>query len=1141
MAEFIHLRTHSAYSLLEGAIKVKDLIKLAHDHKMPAVAITDTNNLFGCLEFSLSASGGGIQPIIACQLNIDHGLTPKNGEKVLDQILLYAKNRTGYENLIKLLSVAYLEAPSGEDPHITQKQLEEPGRTEGLIALSGGYLGGVGRFLLEKNHTTAEKLFKSLKTLFPENFYVEISRHGLPEEAKTEEKFISLAYKHDVPLVATNHVFFAEENMFEAHDALLCVAEGKYIVDQNRRHVTPHHRFKSVDEMKALFEDLPEAIQNTVVIAKRCSYVPQIVSPILPPFATDSGHTEEEELAHQAKEGLIKRLESQVFPLGGDKEEIQKKYLDRLEHELKIINKMGYPGYFLIVADFIKWAKEKEIPVGPGRGSGAGSLVAWSLTITDIDPIRFGLLFERFLNPERVSMPDFDVDFCQERRDEVISYVQDRYGKDHVAQIITFGTLQARAVLRDVGRVLQMPYGQVDRICKLVPSNPANPVTLKEALDSEVQLQEAQNSEEAVKKLMGMAMKLEGLYRHASTHAAGVVIGDRPLEKLVPLYRDPRSTMPVTQFSMKYVELAGLVKFDFLGLKTLTVMAKTVEFLKKRDIDVNISTIPLEDKKTFDLLKNVDTTGVFQLESAGMRDVVRKLQPDRFEEIIALVALYRPGPMDDIPRYIACKHGEEEVVYPHPMLENILRETFGVMVYQEQVMQIAQVMAGYSLGEADLLRRAMGKKIKKEMDAQRKIFIEGSVKNGVDGKKADQIFDQIAKFAGYGFNKSHSAPYGLLAYQTAYLKANYPVEFVAALMTLDITNTDKLNIYRQELDHMEIPLLPPDINKSEANFSVEKVGDGYGVRYAFAALKNVGEAAMEAIVAERSRKGPYKNLEDFAKRLPAKTLNKRQFEQLISAGTFDSLNSNRRQIFNHIDVLLKLASSESEQRASNQKSLFGGIEEKRQMITFENVEDWPSLERLRHEFDAIGFYLTAHPLEAYQQEFDAMGLITSRELMEAEDGAKRLAGIVLVIQERTSKNGNRFAFVQFSDPRGVFEVTMFSEILGRLRSFLQPGSPFVVDVSVRRDGENVRLTCSNAEPLEEALSGKREIITLYLKSEAQILSLKKVLEKEKKGASQIKLILETPHKPIEIILPETYSLSLEARAKLSTYKQEQAA
>ncbi|HEY5598690.1 MAG TPA: DNA polymerase III subunit alpha, partial [Kiloniellales bacterium] len=988
-AGFVHLRVHSAYSLLEGAIKIPDLIDLCRRHGMPAVAVTDTGNLFGALEFAFAARAAGVQPIIGCQIGVRREpaeTASANGTRPApDALVVLVQTEQGYRNLMKLVSRAYLETAPGEPPQVGLADLAELGG--GLLALTGGPAGSVGRRLLDGQMQAAEEGLDALARIFPGRLYVEIMRHSLEEESRIEERLIDLAYAHDLPLVATNGVFFADADFYEAHDALLCIAQGTYVGEKERRRLTPEHRFKSAEEMLALFADLPEATANTLAIARRCAYFPEAVSPILPAFPTEAGRSEAEELRIRAEAGLQRRLEGQVFTPDMDeatRAAVAHRYHERRDYELGVISQMGFPGYFLIVADFIQWAKQQGIPVGPGRGSGAGSVVAWALTITDLDPLRWGLLFERFLNPERISMPDFDIDFCQDRRDEVIRYVQQKYGRDRVAQIITFGKLQARAALRDVGRVLQMPYGQVDRICKLVPNNPANPVSLREAIDGEPRLQDMRREDESVARLLAISLQLEGLYRHASTHAAGVVIGDRRLDELVPLYRDPRSDMPVTQFNMKFVESAGLVKFDFLGLKTLTVLSRACDLIAERGDAMDLSRIPLDDTRTYAMLGHGDTVGVFQMESSGMRDVLKRLKPDCFEDLIAVVALYRPGPMDSIPSYISRKHGEEAVDCLYPSLEGILKETFGVMVYQEQVLQIAQELAGFTLGGADLLRRAMGKKIRSEMEAQRKTFINGAVARGVPEAKAAQIFEQINKFAGYGFNKCHAAPYALVAYQTAYLKANYPVEFFAASMTLDMGNTDKLNVFRQELDRLGVPLLPPDINRSRADFGVEDVAGsgapGLGIRYALGAVKNVGGAAMATLVAEREAGGPFASVADFTQRLDPRGVNKRQIENLICAGAFDGIERNRRRLFEAAETIVRTAAAAANDRASAQESLFGGAGGPPPELPLPMVEDWPAMLRLRHEFDAIGFYLSAHPLDAYGRSLQRLRVLHAGDL-----------------------------------------------------------------------------------------------------------------------------------------------------------------
>lgn len=1126
-SDFIHLRLHSAYSLAEGAIFVKKLPTLCVQNGMPAVAITDTNNLFGALEIAMACADKGVQPIVGIQLDI----AVENVPEVYPLVLL-ATSETGYRNLLKLVSRSYLREDKADIFHVKLSEL--PPFAEGLICLTGGSDGLLGQLICNHPECDLETLH-FLRRIFPNHLYLEITRHGLSHEHKTEPQFLSWAQEYNIPLVATNNVFFDQPDMFEAHDALLCIAGGSYVDQEVRRRATKQHYFKTAQEMKDLFSDLPEATQNTVHIARRCHFMPTAQKPILPRF--DCGEkTEDETLRLQAHQGLEKRLEREVYPRFEQSQHAQLKldYAARLEYELGIIQKMGFPGYFLIVSDFIQWAKNHNIPVGPGRGSGAGSLVAWATSITDMDPIRFGLIFERFLNPERVSMPDFDVDFCQDRRDEVISYVCEKYGKERVAHIITFGKLQARAVLRDVGRVLQMPYGQVDRISKLVPSNPANPVTLDQALDMEPELRKMYKSEEDVKRLIDLGMKLEGLYRHASTHAAGVVIGERPLEELVPLYYDERSILPATQFNMKYVETAGLVKFDFLGLKTLTVIEHAAALIRAREPGFMIQTIALDDSKTFELLGRVEVVGVFQLESAGMRDVLRKLQPDRFEDLIALVALYRPGPMDDIPRYLACKHGEEEVTYLHPKLEPILAPTYGVMVYQEQVMKIAQELGGYTLGAADLLRRAMGKKIKSEMDEQRAIFTRGAIENGVDKKTASLIFDQMAKFAGYGFNKSHAAPYALLAYQTAYLKANYPREFFASTMTLDMHNTDKLNTYRSDMELYDMTLLPPDINASTPYFTVENKD----IRYGLAGLKNVGAAAMQLLVDEREKAGPFVSLPDFAKRVDSRVTNKRQMESLIAAGAFDAFQKNRRQIFESIDMLSRYGQTYQSEKKQKQTLLFGGAKEDQTTLPFQltDVTDWPNLERLQKEFDALGFYLSSHPLDVYAPTLKKLSIAPSYTLPERATSSIQtiyLAGIMLSKQERTSKTGNKFAFATFSDNYGLFEVTFFSDILAKSRDLLVPGTPLYITANIRLDGESVRLSAQLLQRLDDKMEGHS--VQLEVDDGVCVDTLVACLKGMKKGAAQVRFIIKTKDLPdIAMQLPQRYKIGGSERSLLDS-------
>jgi DNA polymerase-3 subunit alpha len=1143
-ADFVHLRVHSAYSLSSGAIKIKDLVALCRRHAMPAVAIADSGNLFGALEFAMAAREAGVQPIIGCELGIrraesEGGRAGRIGPALPpDTLVLLAQSEAGYRNLLKLVSQSHLESAPGEAPQLDLAAFD--GRTDGVICLAGGPKGPVGRLIGDSQTAAAEAMLAQLADLFPGRLYVELQRHNTVAEERIDAALIELALAHDLPLVATNDVHFAERDGYEAHDVLLCIAQGTTLADGSRKRLTPEHYFKSASEMRIAFADVPEACDNTLVIAQRCAFMPESREPILPPFNNASGRDETAELRDAAAAGLERRLKQALDPSldVARREAAAAPYRERLAYELEIIVKMGFAGYFLIVAEFIQWAKSQGIPVGPGRGSGAGSLVAWALTITDLDPLQLGLLFERFLNPERVSMPDFDIDFCQDRRDEVIRHVQERYGADRVAQIITFGKLQARAVLRDVGRVLGMPYGQVDRICKLVPNNPAAPVGLQQAIDGEPMLQQMRDDDPQVARLMEIALQLEGLYRHASTHAAGVVIGDRPLDELVPLYRDPRSSMPVTQFSMKYVEAAGLVKFDFLGLKTLTVLAKARDLLAARGVSLDLGNLPLDDAKTYRLLARGETIGVFQLEGAGMRDTLKKLDADRFEDIVAVNALYRPGPMENIPRYIAVKHGNERPEYMHPDLEPILDETQGIIIYQEQVMEIAKVLSGYSLGSADLLRRAMGKKIKAEMEAQRKQFIDGAKAHGVSDTLAEYIFDQVAKFAGYGFNKSHAAAYALVAYQTAYLKANYPVEFMAASMTLDLGNTDKLNVFRQECDRLGIKLLPPDVNRSEVGFAVEAAGEAGAIRYALAAVKGVGAAAMEQIVAERAAHGPFTDLGDFAARLDPKHFNKRQFESLVKAGAFDAIAPNRAQAFAAIELLLRHANAAANERASQQVNLFGGDAGPVAPPPLPAATDWPLAERLQKEFEAIGFYLSSHPLNPYGKSLARLGVLRFADLAQRPAGAEsrvKLAGVIIGSKERTSARGNRFAFLQVSDMSGAYEVVAFSEVLRDSRALIESGQPLLITADVRIDGDSFRLTAQRIEPLDKVAAGAAAGLRVVVEAEEALPGVRRTVAAESGGRGRVSVVVALDEaREVEIALPGGFKVTPRLAAALQT-------
>ncbi len=1130
LSSFIHLRVHSSYSLAEGAIVPKDMVALCKKHKMPAVAITDSGNMFGSLEFSLAASGEGIQPIIGCIVAID--INPKeqkiHGTPVFDRILLIAKNEIGYANLLEIVSKTYLDTQGEAKPHIHIDALKA--KSDGIIVLTGGVKGPIGRLLLEKQSKEAEAVLLSLHEAFGDRLYIELMRHGDEQEDKIEQAQIDLAYKHNIPLVATNDVYFAGSNMHMAHDALLCIADGSYLSEKNRRKVSPECYFKTTRQMKELFADIPEAIENTNIIARRCSVMSKTHEPMLPSFPCEEGRNEADELRAMAHAGLKVRL-----GIDDETPDEYKKYFDRLDFELDVIIDMKFPGYFLIVSDFMKWSKANDIPVGPGRGSGAGSVVAWSLQITDLDPLRFGLLFERFLNPERVSMPDFDIDFCQERREEVIRYVQKKYGHDKVAQIITFGKLQAKAVIRDVGRVLQMPYGQLDKISKMIPFNPIDPVTLSKAIAMDRVLQKMQKEEKDIAQLLDIGLKLEGLNRHASTHAAGVVIGDRPLYKLVPIYRDPRSDMPVSGYSMKYSESAGLVKFDFLGLKTLTVISKACKFIAKRGVDIDIAKIPIDDKKTFQMLSAGDSVGVFQLESAGMRDTLRKLRPDNIDDIIALISLYRPGPMDNIPSYIARKHGTEEPDYLDPMLEDVLKETHGVIIYQEQVMQIAQVMGGYSLGGADLLRRAMGKKIAAEMDKQRQVFVEGAIANKVDKAKASGIFDLVAKFAGYGFNKSHAAAYAMISYQTGYLKANYPVEFMAASMNLEINDTDKINIFRQEVVSQKIQILMPDINQSLPYFTPETAKNGdFAIRFGLGALKNVGIAAMEQVQREREENGDYKDIFDFSARVGF-AVNKRQLEHLVKSGAFDLLHDNRKQIYEQIETILRYGAVVLEEKNSSQSNLFGNAgEDAMAKPALPKLEDWDEKERLTGGFEAVGFYLGKHPLTAYKAILEKLKVTSSADMEGFSDGNHliKIAGVVTSKKIRSSPRG-RFATINLSDAKGMYEVSIFNEdLLSDAQDLLENGSMLLINAEARKDDGGVRLITNDLEYLEEAVDNYSVSVKIFLENASETDKIKDVIGENGKGRSKVVINIKQSGYDVEIILPGVYPVGISGLPQL---------
>ncbi|CTQ33502.1 DNA polymerase III subunit alpha [Jannaschia rubra] len=1155
---FIHLRVHTEYSLLEGAVRLKTLPDLVARAGMPAVAVTDTNNMFAALEAATSLAGRGIQPIMGCQIDVMHDpAAPGEKPRRPAPIVLLAKDETGYGNLMKLNSCLYLARPEMV-PQVTLEELAAHG--EGLICLSGGPDGAIGRLVADGQEAKAEAVLGHLHAIYGDRLYMELQRHRVPEP--TERFHVEQAYARGIPLVATNDVYFDDAAMHEAHDAFLCIAEGAYVDQQApRRRVTPRHNFATQAEMAALFADLPEALENTVEIARRCAFRAYGRDPILPRFAED----EVEELRRQSVEGLRARLA--VIPHAAPVEDYEK----RLDYELGVIEGMGFPGYFLIVADFIKWAKDQQIPVGPGRGSGAGSLVAYALTITDLDPLRYGLLFERFLNPERVSMPDFDIDFCMDRREEVIHYVQDRYGRDRVGQIITFGAMLSKAAVRDVGRVLGMPYGQCDQLSKMIPVEGVKPVSITKALTDEPRLREAARESEQdrrdgrtnpVKRLLDYAEKLEGLLRNASTHAAGVVIGDRPLDRLVPLYKDPRSDMPATQFNMKWVEKAGLVKFDFLGLKTLTQVQNAVELIRAQGRDIHtaadgraiyapapgtendINAIPLDDEGAYALYSAARTVAVFQVESTGMMDALRRMKPTCIEDIVALVALYRPGPMENIPKYCEVKNGLSQRDKLHPSIDHILDETQGIIVYQEQVMQIAQEMAGYSLGGADLLRRAMGKKIQAEMDAQRPLFLDGAAKNGVGKEKALEVWNLLDKFANYGFNKSHAAAYAVVSYQTAWLKANHPVEFMAGIMNSDIHLTDKLAVYAEEVRKatdrggLGLEIVPPCVNRSRARFTVS---DGKLV-YGLGALKNVGVEAMRLVVDGRGDR-PFATLFDFARRVDLKRVGKRPLEMLARAGAFDGIDGNRARVLEALDALVGYSAAIHDQRASNQVSLFGEAGEDLPEPRLPFRDDWLPAERLAEEFKAIGFYLSGHPLDDYMVALKRQQVMTLADVQARTMNGPmvaKMAGIVSSRQERKSARGNRFAFVQASDPTGAYEAMVFSDTLDASRQHLEAGCRVILQVEATQEADQLKLLCRTVTPMDEAVDGAPQVgLRIFVDDSEAVGRLKGLLgrlagESGARGRGPLLVCLRSDDLPgeVDISLPGEYPVNPQVKSAL---------
>ncbi|MDA0763538.1 MAG: DNA polymerase III subunit alpha [Proteobacteria bacterium] len=1130
---FIHLRNHSNFSLAEGMLSFDYLSKFCIENFQPAIAITDTSNMFGVLEFSLKMVSLGIQPIIGIQVQIAES---SFDEINVGEVVLIAKNEKGYKNLLKISS--NFTTNSEFERIVSYNNLKK--HHDGLILLTGGVEKGfIGNPASIANSKLVYTRLKLLQEIFNDNLYIEIQRHGMSTEDVSEPILLNAAKDLNLPIVATNDCYFQSPDKYYSHQILTCIDKGLTISSPNRRVLTREHYLKSTDQMTELFKDLPEAIENTIVIAKRSSFSVKGHEPILPRFPDLDNITENNYLIKISLEGIEKRFQMSLEKFSSDKKSL---YNDRLKNELDIINNMGFSGYFLIVYDFIKWSKDNNIPVGPGRGSGAGSIVAWALEITDLDPIKWGLLFERFLNPERVSMPDFDIDFCQDRRGEVIDYVRNRYGHDRVAQIITFGSLQAKAAIRDVGRVMEMPYGHVDKIAKLIPLIPANPLTIQEAINSEELLRKEMSDNDQVKSLLSTAIDLEGLNRHVSTHAAGLVIGDRPLNELVPLYKLNDEEMPATQFNMKFVEKAGLVKFDFLGLKTLTVLSKAESLIKKKQENFNLSNILLNDVKTYEMLSTGDTVGVFQLESAGMRDVLIGLKPDRFEDIIAVVSLYRPGPMENIPTYINRKHGNENITYMHADLEEVLKETYGIFIYQEQVLRAAQVLANFSLGSADILRRAMGKKDKDEMFQQKNAFLKGALHKGIDENKAKKIFDQISAFAGYGFNKSHAAAYALIAYQTAWIKCNFPKEFFASMMSIEFNNSEKLSVFYHDLKRLNIALKPPCINNSKNYFSIENIDnkDPF-IRYSLSSLKNVGNEAIIKIIQARNEKGFFKNMDDFFHKVPHNSIGKKALESLIKSGAFDCLENNRNKLFSSIDLMLNYSQAIQKDMISNQENLFNNIDNNELMIDIPELLEWTFLEKLNNEFTSLGIYLSSHPLDNFSIVMKNLKIINSSQLLENfknnfEKKIIQLCGLIFKVQKRQSPRG-KWATIQLNDLGGNCEIVLYSDILEKYEFLLNESKPILIDAEIKReDNQGIRIIAKRLRKFDEYMTNTKFNIIITIVDLTVVEKIKSTLTFFKKGASSVFFKLYVDKKIIEIKAIENVKFSEEFLNQISHIK-----
>ncbi len=1102
--EFSHIKIHTQYSICEGAVKTSDLAKHCKENKIKAVGLCDSNNLCGALEFSESIAKSKTQPIIGTQINVIY-------KDEIGKIPLFAKNLEGYKNLIKLSSKSFLEINDEEEPHCKIEDIEK--NNKGLILLTGSFDGLIGKLFFKNLTDEIYLLFKKFKKNFDQNFYIEIQRHGDDGEKLFEKFLLNASDKLSIPLIATHEVFYLEEDMHEAHDAYLCVGEKTYVNVKDRRKYTKAHYLKTSEEMNLLFKDLPEALENNFNFPLRFSYRPKNSLPVLPNIQTTEVKNVDDILKKDSNDGLNEKLKEYVFPHSNEKnlEEIKKIYNNRLNHEINIICKMNYPSYFLIVSDYIKWAKKNDIPVGPGRGSGAGSLVAWALSITDIDPIKFDLIFERFLNPDRISMPDFDIDFCEEKRDQVFDYLKKKYGKG-VAHIITFGKLKARMAFRDIGRVLGLPYGYVDTLCKMIPFDPSRPLSLEKAIAQEPRIKREEDKDPRVKKLVEISKKLEGLNRNMATHAAGVVIAEKNLAEFVPLYKDHTSNLllPSTQFDMYSSENAGLIKFDLLGLKTLTVINKTISLLKEQKKNLDIKKIKLDDPMIFELLSSGNTVGLFQLESSGMRDALVNMKPNKFEDIIALVALYRPGPMGNISVYNQCKHGNKKPDYLHPKLKKILEPTYGVIIYQEQVMQIAQILSGFSAGEADILRRAMGKKKRSELEKQKERFINGAVKNGITKETAIFIFKKIEPFAEYGFNKSHAAAYAMIAYQTAYLKTYYPNEFIAASMSNELSNTDKLSEFYEELKRLKIKVQQPCINECFAEF----VPKNKTLFYALGAIKNVGHEAISQVVKEREKNGKYKSISDFINRVNPKNINKLQLEGLVKAGAFDAIFKNRKVLYDNIPNIIQNSKNIYENKIQNQTSLFS---EDSQKISFlmksKNSSDWTNEEILSNEFNSVGFYISNHPLIYYQDTLDQNKVKTFKDFEDGQENQSLVAGSVLSIKEKKTSKGNSFAIVKFSDLSKVFEIFLFSDLLEENRKKLSEGKSFILTLVKDKDNQENRFKRLNVRKIVSLDSIKNlsyDNVHIEVNDTSSLEKLYEVIKE--KGNSKIKISINENEK-----------------------------